>query len=112
MSFSFGIEKREHEWHAYVREVPGTGSLGPTPDDALAGALRKLTEKVERRELSASLDMFVAEAPPSGLKSFTGADLLALWERLPHPGAAWADAVEEATRSQSSILEEPTPWER
>jgi hypothetical protein len=72
--------------------------------------MRKLAEKTERRELA--LDVLIAEAPPPGLKSFTGADLLALWERLPHPGPEWADALDEATRAQASILDEPTPWER
>ena len=110
MSFSLAVERRDLEWHAHVREVPDTDSLGPTKEAAIAGAMRKLAEKTERRELK--IDVLIAEAPPPGLKSFTGADLLELWERLPHPGAEWADAVEEATRAQSSILEEPAPWER
>ena len=41
------------------------------------------------------MEMLIAEAPPPGLKPFTGADFLALWERLPHPDPGWTDAVEE-----------------
>ena len=112
MSFSVAVEARDHEWHAYVREVPGTGSLGPTPEEAAAGAVRKLGEKIAQRELTASIDMLIAQAPPPGLKSFTGADFLKLWESVPHPGAGWADALDEVVQSQSSILDEPKPWER
>lgn len=111
MSFSLAIEPRDHEWHAHVREVPGTGSLGPTQEAAVAGAMRKLAEKVERHELKVGMDMFTAEAPPPGLKPFTGADLLALWKRLPHPDPAWADDAEEVVRSQPLTSGE-SPWDR
>ena len=111
MSFSFAFEPRDHGWHAHVREVPGTGSLGPTKEAAAAEATRKLAEKIERRELTVSMEMLIAEAPPPGLKPFTGADFLALWERLPHPDPGWADAVEEVVRSQPLTPGE-SPWDR
>jgi hypothetical protein len=112
MLIRLDVEKRPTGWHVDVRDVPGTESLAPTREEALAETFRKLAEKAERRELMAAYDVFVAEAPPTGQKSFTGADLLALWKRLPHPGAEWADAVEKVVGSQASILDEPTPWER
>ena len=112
MGLSLSIEKRDDEWYAAVRGVPGTGTTAPTRDEAVAGALRNLSVKVERHELAADLDRFVSEPPPAGLKSFTGADFLGLWTLLPRAGAAWADAVEEGVPGQASILEEPSSWER
>jgi hypothetical protein len=112
MLIRLDVEKRATGWHVDVRDVPGTESFAPTREAALAETFRKLAEKAERRELMAAYDVFVAEAPPSGQKAFTGADLLALWKRLPRPGAEWADAVEKVTASQASILDEPAPWER
>jgi hypothetical protein len=114
MSFSFAVERRHNEWHAYVREVPGTGSLGPTQEAAIAGAARKLAEKFERHELpelDIMFDLVTAEAPPPGMKSFTGADFLALWKTLPHPDPGWADDVEAAVRSQPLTSGE-SPWDR
>jgi hypothetical protein len=58
----------------------------------------------ERRELAAAL---AAPTP-----SFTGADLLALWHSMPHDDLGWADDVEKAYRSQPSIADEWSPWER
>jgi hypothetical protein len=43
---------------------------------------------------------------------FTGADLLALWHSMPHDDQSWTDDVEKAYRSQPSIADEPSPWER
>jgi hypothetical protein len=112
MILKYEVEKRPAGWYADMPEVPGTGSLGSTREAAVAEMLRKVAAKVERHEMTAALDTFIAEAPPPGQKAFTGAELLAAWKRLPHPGAEWADAVEEVTRSQPSILDEPAPWER
>jgi hypothetical protein len=111
MLIRLDVEKRPAGWQVDVRDVPGAGSLAPTREAALAETFRKLADKAERRELMSAYDVFIAEAPPAGQKAFTGADLLALWKRLPHPGAEWADAVEKATGSQASILDEPAPWE-
>lgn len=111
MSFSLAVEKRNLDWFAYVREVPNTGSLGPTVDAAVAGALRKLTEKVERHELP-TLETLTAEAAPPGQKEFTGAALASLWQALPHAGPSFADALDDVVRAQSTIGEEPSPWER
>jgi hypothetical protein len=108
MAFSFAIERRNHEWYADVREVPGTGCLGPTRDAAIAGALRKFAEKAERRELS--VDALLV-SPHSAPLQFTGADLLALWKHLPHPDPGWADAVEEAVHNQPMTSSE-SPWDR
>jgi hypothetical protein len=45
-------------------------------------------------------------------RSSTGADLLAVWHSMPHDDPSWADDVEKAYRSQPSIADEPSPWER
>jgi hypothetical protein len=72
--------------------------------------LQKLLEEAadltpaERNELAVEL---TRPAP-----SFTGADLLALWKSVPHPDPGWADDVEKAYRSQPSIADESSPWER
>jgi hypothetical protein len=58
----------------------------------------------ERKELAVELTMPV--------RSFTGADLLALWKSMPHDDPGWADDVEKAYRSQPSIADESSPWER
>ena len=58
----------------------------------------------ERDELAVELNKPAA--------SFTGADLLTLWHSLPHDDSSWADDVEKAYRSQPSIADEPSPWER
>lgn len=76
------VEKR-------VRDVPGTASVAPTREAALAETLRKLAAKAERHELAASFDTFIAEPPPAGQKASTGADLLALWRSLPHDDPSW-----------------------
>jgi hypothetical protein len=44
--------------------------------------------------------------------SFTGADLIVLWHSMPHDDSSWADDVEKAYRSQPSIADEPSFWER
>jgi hypothetical protein len=111
MLIRLDAEKRPTGWHVDVRDVLGTGSLAPTREAGLAETFRKLAEKAERSELMAAYDVFIAEVPPAGQKEFTGADLLALWKRLPHPGAEWAAALEKATGAQASILDEPAPWE-
>lgn len=118
MQFAIMSERRDHQWYADVRGVPGTGSLGPTKNDAIAGAVRKLAEKFETRELVASIDMLIVEAserdhieaPHHGRKPFTGADMLALLDRLPHPDPGWADAVEEASRNQP-LTSGKSPWD-
>jgi len=38
MSINLSIEKRERDWYADVRGVPGTGALGPTQEAAHEGA--------------------------------------------------------------------------
>jgi hypothetical protein len=106
------VEKRSHGWYVDVRDVPGTGSLAPTREAALAEALRKLAAKAERHELAASFDTFIAEAPPPGQKASTAADLLALWRSLPHDDPSWADDLEKITRSQPTTADEPSAWER
>lgn len=58
----------------------------------------------ERKELAVELTKPAA--------SFTGADLLELWYSMPHDDPSWADDVEKAYRSQPSIADEPSPWER
>lgn len=40
---------------------------------------------------------------------FTGADLIALLDSLPHPDAAYWEAVEDATRQKPMVPE--SPWE-
>jgi hypothetical protein len=109
MLFKVECERRSNGWYAYAPSVPGTGSLGDTREAAVAETFRKLADKTERREL-VNLDVFIAEAPPPGMKPFTGADFLALWERLPHPDPGWADAVEEAVRNQPPISGQ-SPWD-
>jgi hypothetical protein len=79
-------------------------------NDAIAGAVRKLAEKLQTRELLASVDMLIVEAPHHGRRSFTGSDMLALLERLPHPDPGWADAVEEASRNQP-LTPGKSPWD-
>jgi len=49
--------------------------------------------------------------PPHGQRSFTDADLLALWRALPHDDPSWADDLEKVTRSQPTIADEPSPSE-
>jgi len=112
MSINLAIEKRERDWYADVRGVPGTGSLGPTQEAAIAGAMRKLAEKVERRETNVEFlcAYHHGSALDVGLANFTGADMLALWKTLPHPDPGWADAVEEASRSQPLTSGE-SPWD-
>ena len=112
MLLTIESEKRPQGWHVEVRGLPGTSSLGPTFDEALAGTLDKLAEKARRRELTPPIEVLVAEKPPEGLPSFTGADLLALWKSLPHDDEKWADDIEKITRSQPTTADEPSPWER
>ena len=100
MGFSLAIERRDQEWHAHVREVPGTGSIGPSREAAVAGAMRKLAEKAERGDLPSSVQVLMTE-PPQKARALTATDFLALWERLPRPDPEWADAAEEATRNQA-----------
>ena len=105
-------EKRPHGWHVEARGVPGTSSLGPTPEDALAATLRKLADKAAQHELQMPTDILVAEAPPTGFPAFTGADLLALWRSLPHGDHGLADGIDLASRDQPNVTDEPSPWER
>jgi hypothetical protein len=106
------VERRSQGWYVDVRDVPGTGSLGATREAALAEALRKLATKAERHELEASFDTFIAETAPTGQKVSTAADLLAVWRTLPHDDPSWADDLEKITRSQATIADEPSAWER
>jgi hypothetical protein len=52
----------------------------------------------------------ICEMSPVSLSRFTGADLLGLLGSLPKPDAGFWDAVEKATRQQTSIPK--SPWER
>jgi hypothetical protein len=106
------VERRPQGWYVDVPDVPGTASLGVTREAALAETLRKLADKAERHELDASFDTLIAEAPPTGQKASTGADLLALWQSLPHDDPSWADDLEKITRSQPTTADEPLAWER
>ena len=77
---------------------------------AHSARVRKLLQEAadlsdtERRELALELT--------KPIPSFTGADLLALWHSLPHDDPSWTDDVEKGYRSQPSIADEPSPWER
>ncbi len=104
-------EKRPHGWHVEARGVPGTASVGLSYGEALGATLDKLAEKARRRELTLPIDVLIAETPPPGQRSFTGADLLALWRALAHDDPSWADDLEKVTRSQPTIADEPSPWQ-
>jgi antitoxin (DNA-binding transcriptional repressor) of toxin-antitoxin stability system len=52
----------------------------------------------------------ICEMSPITLPRFTGADLMGLLRSLPKPDAGFWDAVEKATRQETSIPE--SPWER
>lgn len=77
---------------------------------ARSARVKKLLEEAadltpaERNELAVELT--------TAALSFTGADLLALWHSMPHDDPSWTDDVERAYRSQPSIADEPSPWER
>jgi hypothetical protein len=71
------FERRDHQWYAQVREVPETAFSRPTQEAAVAGAMRRLAEKTERRELA--LDMLHRRDAAVWAQELHGTDFLALW---------------------------------
>src|SRR5262245_22446706 len=96
-------EQRGQGWYAEARDVPGTGSIAPTRHEAIAEVFRKLaTAYRDTIVLEPFLHVVIAEPTPPGATTFSGADLRALLDRIPHPDDGWADDVEGAVDGQPS----------